>query len=496
MPTVKTGNVTRLQVAELESAPTTPQPRSRRGVLVVVLVVVLLVVGVSVAGFFYARMLATRYLGEGDRLRDTQEYTAALTQYQLVQSLALVDRRSASTAALHAGEIAVLKRDYVTAQKYFGEAQEIDPDSAAAQAAAGVAAVQAGDLEEATRLLQPLGSSYSQSVAEGLVQLAVRQHSAERDAVIAAATQEYPQSQKILFYKSLVRAISGKQEGVADLQAIDDAALQPLAQQFIDRSKGFIGETTSANQQLRIADALLLILEPQMALPYAEEALQLEPDYRDALITKAKALADAKQFSAARQVFAQAVERDPIYAPTHYHFARLLVASGDYALAQEEFKRARDLGAADVNFFLDFGANDEQRGDLVAAEQHYTQARNLDAQNIATQRALFWVLVNQGKTRDAATLVQAFPEAIASTPEGLALRALAALSVGDVGKANESKAELQSTAAQSPWLVFVQAEEALPTDPATAQRLFTQALDRDLEGQVTLRAQAALEKLR
>lgn len=126
----------------------------------------------------------------------------------------------------------------------------------------------------------------------------------------------------------LIRTIGQVQEATGDLDAaiqtyIDAEAIEPTAQ-----------------GQYHLAQLSNRRGQNDAYLSHLRRATELDPDFLAAQVDLAIAMATTADTQSARQMFEQALTKNPYDARTLYNYGTLLVQAGEFELAVEPFKRA------------------------------------------------------------------------------------------------------------------------------------------------------------
>ncbi len=487
------GSIKRVTVDDLEQAQPIAQKKhlNLKKIFVILGIAAIVLVLLSGALYFYARSSAYHYLASGNSAKDSSEYTVALQQYNLAAQFALIAPQLARNAQLAQVEIYRQKGNHTEALKILQKLHAENPNDQEVIANLGVVALGAEDFSTAEAALQSLDLSYSQDVAEARGVLGLLNITASTATLFDEILQKYPNSDLAHYYKGLLIAMDGDESGLAELNKIakTNAVFTDRVVNFSAQYQQIFVKDKSSNaayQAARVGMALLAINEPALAVKKFNDALALEPDYRDALLFKAESLKQLHHYEEAKAAFTVAIDRDPSFALSHDLAGRLAVLMSDYTQCKNEFARAETLGQNTADFYYNVALCDRGQGDFTAAVTHLEKSLALNNHNIAAHRERFWLFKDQlGTPDDAALQAQSMVVAFPDLTEPTALDAIA-VAKSDPERAKRDLAVIVKREPQSPWRYFVEA--TLESDSSEAQKLFIKAIDADRDGQVSAHA--------
>jgi tetratricopeptide (TPR) repeat protein len=185
-----------------------------------------------------------------------------------------------------------------------------------------------------------------------------------------------------------------------------------------------VGDMGAAREYLRAADELpankeaqlkagawlLLADQFQDAEERAKAALEIDPNYVDALILLANATARLKGIDAAIPNIEDAIQLNPLESRTYQSLGALQQAKGDMKSAEATFRKAVELDPKSVparlglaNFFWSARRSDE-------AEQELKRAAELDPKSVQINRLLARFYLLTGRVAQAEPYLKAMAE--------------------------------------------------------------------------------------
>lgn len=116
-------------------------------------------------------------------------------------------------------------------------------------------------------------------------------------------------------------------------------------------------------------------------------------------------LENTEQFAEARQAYERALEVDASFAEAHHRLAVIADRNGDFATADQNYARAKELKPADANLLSDMGYSLSLRKKDAAAEALLKQALAVDPNHSGANENLARVLVRQKKYEELSVVL-------------------------------------------------------------------------------------------
>ena len=164
------------------------------------------------------------------------------------------------------------------------------------------------------------------------------------------------------------------------------------------------------------------------ALNYFERALELEPDYVDAMVHLANALDDLDRGKEALLIYEKALTLDPCFPETHYNYGLALQRDEQYQEAMQHYRKAVELMPDFAEAWNNLGQVLVKLGDDVGAIAAYKKSISVDSKYHFADTHLGAWLTTLDRQPEAVALLQ---KAIQVRPDysaahhnlGMALRA-------------------------------------------------------------------------
>jgi len=130
-------------------------------------------------------------------------------------------------------------------------------------------------------------------------------------------------------------------------------------------------------------------------------ALELKPEFVEALNNYAGLLAKQGRVDEAAKYYAAAVKLKPDFADAHLSFGALLAGQQKWNEAIAEFKAALQSDPSNANIHFNLGAACHGKGQLDEAAKHYADACRLRPDDAEAREALGLLLLSQGEASEA-----------------------------------------------------------------------------------------------
>ena len=150
------------------------------------------------------------------------------------------------------------------------------------------------------------------------------------------------------------------------------------------------------------------------AIQHYERVLQLRPGSAGTLNNLGAALAGQGKWAEAIQRFQQALQLNPDDAEVHNNLGKALAAQGKWAEATQHYERALQVKPDDVDAHYNLGRALAAQGKLAEAMQHYERALQLKPDYPEALNTLGIALARQGELAEA---VQHFQRALQLKPD-------------------------------------------------------------------------------
>lgn len=131
-------------------------------------------------------------------------------------------------------------------------------------------------------------------------------------------------------------------------------------------------------------------------LELADKAVELDPEYLDAVINRATVLIRLRRHKEAREIYDTMIEKIEDRFDVLNNYAAIMQSTGDYDGAIENLKRAIAITDTRPEPFYNWGACLYQKGDHDAALEKYELALQRDPNHVDTHCALGLVYLNRG----------------------------------------------------------------------------------------------------
>lgn len=444
----------------------------------------------------YGRDKALQLVQTGQTAAEQGKFTQALTDFEGALALRGVAAGSAAQAAAMAASIFASKDQPVDAQRYLKQAVEL----------------QAGDVSYAALYVRSLTTTRNLAEAAKVLAEAEKQSSDDAGLLVAATRLDLARQDDATAQSDAARAIKadGSNAEAVVLAALlqmhaapADAAkalqqalsltkdqgllalaqsLRPIAQQIQT------GLGNEAYEHVLVATALLDHGEFDAARLECIRATQIKDSYRDAWVCRGSAELGARELDAATTSLARAKALDPTHGFTRYQLGLLALVRRDHAAATKELSESITLGYDTVDVRLALAQAFILAGAHKEARIVYQQAVTDFAAEPRVREAWFWFeFVDASNAATAAKVAGGFAKDLPASALAEGLVALAAWSRGEQATARtQSEAALKKDPALA---VGVLVQGLLDNDHA----LLTHAIDLDVEGHVSVQAQAALK---
>jgi tetratricopeptide (TPR) repeat protein len=168
------------------------------------------------------------------------------------------------------------------------------------------------------------------------------------------------------------------------------------------------------------------------------KAIELQPDYAEAHLTRGHLLGAQGRPDDALQSFRTAIASDPDYVEAHFALAGVLLAQERSEEAWESLDRAVKIDPEYTEAWLTLGWLHEQSGRFDAAEAAYRRCIELEPEDFETHLRLGNLLYEAGRPTDA---VKSLENGLRLSPDHAQAHnnlGSALLAVGDVRRASES----------------------------------------------------------
>ncbi len=154
----------------------------------------------------------------------------------------------------------------------------------------------------------------------------------------------------------------------------------------------------SANIPMKLAEVAKACGKNDIAEQYLLKAIEADPKHAEARYDYARLLRfQIKDLDRALKAFSDAIEIHPKYGNAYYHRARIYIKQGEYALSEQDLKKAIALIPQDHDVHYEMGRLKELLTDFQGAVDAYTQAIDLsiNEDNYYARRAASRVKLNQ-----------------------------------------------------------------------------------------------------
>jgi tetratricopeptide (TPR) repeat protein len=152
------------------------------------------------------------------------------------------------------------------------------------------------------------------------------------------------------------------------------------------------------------------VLSKQGELERAEinyrSALELKPEFADALYNYGALLAKRGRIDDAAGKYAAALKLKPDFADVHLSFGALLAGQQKWTEAIAEFNAALRSDPSNANTHFNLGAIYQAKGDFSEAAKHFGEACRLRPDDVESRERLGLLLLSLGKPNEAVTCFQ------------------------------------------------------------------------------------------
>ncbi|MCC7509975.1 MAG: tetratricopeptide repeat protein [Planctomycetes bacterium] len=289
--------------------------------------------------------------------------------------------------------------DFESAEKDFRRAVELMPRDLAPHLNLALALRRLARLDEAQVLVDRLLASHEHEPGVWMELGNLRIHQAR----VKEALPAFEQSLKL----APGRPAALSNLAWCHLSLGDFARAETFAQQAIDAEPGMPGPW------LLLAQARRYQGNAETALEAADKALQIRPDWYEALAQKAELLVMLKRFDAAHTIATAAVAAAPLHDSTHQALGMAEHGRGNYAQAEQHYRRALELNAANAEAGLNLAVVLKLQGKMTEAEQFATAATRWP---VLGGRPWYEVGIARMSRRDLAGAFEAYAKAVEITP--------------------------------------------------------------------------------
>lgn len=469
------------QKAESESLPLSWWTRKRITFVSVVAVIIVLVIGlIGWWGFVSAR----HYLEAGNVAFAEKRYTEALKEYGAVEDLGIFHPQAVADALAERGTLFLIKNDTKSAEQDFRKAiQKGKSDKARRQLAALL--LQQSKTDEIPALMEKI---QEQSVEDEilLARVALRSQNlgeaSRRIEEILKKEPTQPEAKKLSSLLLLVSDPKKAENALRSLAGVD--TLAQATQKWNDHPRGIVYEA-------KVAQELLMAGEADIALALTSDILKKETSYRDAEILQGEAYLTIQKYRDAEEVVRATIEDSPLHAPLHYLLARILVGQEKNEEALVAFERAYELGEDGADFHAQYAklllAADEKEKALEQQALAYSK----EPKNFTYATEFFWQKFDADE--DAREMAEKIQKDFPKEDFGFAAGALLAESTV---KQEALLAKARSINADSAFSFYVEAMEQESNTKEQQRALLVKAIDIDMSGEISARAERKLKSLR
>jgi Tfp pilus assembly protein PilF len=142
---------------------------------------------------------------------------------------------------------------------------------------------------------------------------------------------------------------------------------------------------------------------PAEAMPYFNQALEINPDFHAAYYNRAQARERIGDIDGAIEDYTSVIERQPRHERAYNNRGVLRQGKGDLAGALADYHAVLDIDPHSLTAHINFGGLHARQGDLASAEEYYRRALELSPSDWPGAGKLRKLLDKIGKRRDAAS---------------------------------------------------------------------------------------------
>lgn len=461
------------------------------GILLVLFIVLVVVY------FVLAQNLAHKYLVQGNQQFQQHLYTEANQDFVFASALSFFGKQTDTDAYAGQGIVADLQGNHELSASNFKKSLAKKSNDAVREKYAEQLYL-LNRYSEAVSELSKI-QNQSDSVLYLLAHAELRQDNfdAAKNAIekISEAANDTTTKNEHLAYFALR---DHSRDFILLYPQLSDADLRTYAEKAL-QSKSY-----SAVDLVTLGNFLLQKGEPDFALDFATSALQIENNYRDALVLQAQAHAARQEYEKAQESLDAAMKISLLNKDLWYMQGQIFEAQENHSEALASYKKASELGEDTALFHVSYARVARNNADADTAISEAKRALKLEPENDRVYlQFIFWTALdaqNFTEMKDAATkYVVAHPDeefgSLAKAFAELKLQNIEA--IGDVIAKAYAK---NPNSAFGKYLHAVTKTDDIADDYNTkARKLLNEAIDFDTNvgsnGEVAKHAQEAIKEL-
>lgn len=459
---------------QAHSSQETPIPKKRGkffwtcGALLVVFVCLVVVY------FVVAQNLAHKYLMEGNEKFNAHLYTEAKRDFVFASALSFFGKQTDADALRGQGIVADLKGDHEGAAINFHEAlQKKSSDSLVQQYA------------EQLFVLQ----KYSEVVAE----LSKIQNPSDETLYLSAHAEL--RQDNFESAKKSIEALSDKDvNGIAKNEHLAYFALRDHNNDFLTlypktsdqkffaaAEKALKSKSYSAVDFVTLGNFLVQNGEEDFALDFANKALDLENNYRDAIILRAQSFAARKQYKEAEESLTKAFTLSLLNKDIWYLQAQVEAAQGNMSDAIVSYKKANELGQDSALFHFSYAKVARKGNDYETAVAETQKGLRLDSENGRVYlQFIFWTSLDAQNFTQMQDVAKQYGTKYPNEEFGKLATALADYKLQKISNFSAALADADATSAFAKYLEAIDSmDQHMNFDKDATKKLLEQAIDFD-----------------
>lgn len=265
--------------------------------------------------------------------------------------------------------------------------------------------------------------------------------------------------------------------------------------------KALKNKTYSAVDLVTLGNYSLEKSEPDFALDFATSALQIENNYRDALVLQTQSYAAREEYDQAQESLDAAMKISLLNKDLWYMQAQIFEAQEKPTEALAAFKKANELGQDSAAFHFAYAKAARASEDFDTSLTQAKKALTQDAENDRVYlQFMFWTMLDAENFSEMQNAAKTYTSA---HPNEEFARFATALAEYKLQKRTNFSDVIPNASASSAFAAYLEAldsmDQHIATDKSSTKKLLQKAIDYDTNsgsnGEVAKHAQTLLQGL-
>ena len=343
-------------------------------------------------------IIANKYIEQGNENLKKHFFKSAFLNYEKASALIPNDEK----LKIQMGDIYSLKSNLGAAEKEYRKAVKINRNNPGVNFKLIKTLLLEKKLKEAEKIVEKLPSKVQENPEVQIQAARVYTNSGKIDDALNILNQNTKDEAKFyqaVFYiakkdfpkaKNLLEEINPDSDYLKNYTSIVNSAFEKIASSENEIFKTVI-----------LAESLNEIDEPYLAEKLLKEALEKNPDYRDALIFLGYSKFLQKDPGKAKNYLEKAIEKDNVYGLTYYFLGKVLLGENNKEEAKNNFEKAIEFGYKNKESYKLLAETEKELKDFSKAEEHFKKALEFDQTDKELLLGIIEVLIEQKKFDEA-----------------------------------------------------------------------------------------------